>query len=188
MLSTRFRFLFIRNPPKEEKMNWLKRLLGAGEQKQGGTVTVPNTWRVGDGKPFILPRTPNVTEIYAQATPGERGTLSYGYLNHPDPTVRLATITEIGKLGSGYLHNQCLVDRLADTSSAVREAAAQTIWLSHSAVENALSCLRDEIHGSGSFSTMSSEEARKGLETLRKAAPSTEDSAQFENWVREIIG
>jgi hypothetical protein len=159
--------------------------LGGKMEKE--TVQVPNTWGVGDGKPFVVPRNPNVSELFANSTPAERNILPYAYLNHPDAKVRLATIAELRKLGGYHLSNQCLVDRLADSSSDVRRSAANALWANDEALENALQCLRDEIHRSGFSSTMSPQEALAGLDVLRDVAPSTK-TVQFEESVANIIG
>lgn len=168
-------------------MSWLKRLFGSENRTESETVEVPNRWGVGDGKPFVMPRNPNVPEIFANATQAERNILPYAYLNHPDAQVRLATVAELKKLGDYHLSNQSLVDRLADPSRDVRRATANALWTNEDALENALRCLRDEIHRSGLASTMSSKEALAGLGALRDEAPPAK-AAQFEEWVADIIG
>ena len=168
-------------------MSWLKRLFGSESKTEKGTVEVPNIWGAGDGKPFVLPRNPNVSEVFANATQAERNILKYAYLNHPDAKVRLATVAELRKLESYHLSSQPLVDRLADPSPGVRRATASALWTNEEALDNALRCLRDEIHRTGLASTMSSQEALAGLEYLRSAAPLAK-AAQFEEWVADIIG
>jgi hypothetical protein len=168
-------------------VNWLKRLFGGGKPTRSETVEIPNRWGVGDGKPFVIPRNPNVPEVFANAPQVERNVLPHAYLNHPDTQVRLATVAELRKLGGYHLSNQSLIDRLADSSRDVRRAAASAIWTNESALENALRCLRDEIHRSGLVSTMSSKEALAALGALRHEAPPSK-ATQFEEWVAEIIG
>lgn len=169
-------------------MNWLQKLFGKKDREEQGIIKIPNIWGVEDGEPFIIPRHPNVSEVFANAVQDDLNILPFAYLSHPDENVRLATISELRKLGDYHLSSQPLVDRLADRSSKVRNAAAEAIWTEPDAVENALKCLRDEIHRSGFASTMSSKEAQKGIDILRNTAPSKQDLAQLEEWVAEIIG
>lgn len=176
-------------------MGFLRKLFGGSQREsqsslaviQGDSVIIRNVWGVGDAKPFTLPLKPDVSAVFANATMQERNILPYGYLNHPNAEVRRATILEMQKLDKYHLRNQALVDRLADSSADVRATAAEAIWMDDNAVENALRCLRDEIHGSGFMSTMTPKEARAAVEVLRKAAPSSSVS-KFEEWVAEIIG
>jgi len=177
-------------------MGWLKRLFGgestenAEESDSGrqGMVTVINRWGIGDGKPFVLPTDPDIPSVFAQATERERSALPYGYLSHPSVSVRLATIAQLAAWGTYHLQKQSLVDLLADSSHDVRLAAARALWVEPEAVENALRCLRDEIHGSGFRSTVSPKAARQDLEILRDAAPSDEDRTRFKALVSEIVG
>jgi hypothetical protein len=180
---------------RRQKMNWLKKLLGSERKDESShsTVTVPDVWGMGEGngKPFVLPRNPNVAEIFTQASSSERTVLPYAYLNHPEASVRLATIAEIKKFGDNYLYyclfSQFLVDRLADASSEVRSAAAQALWTKPEAVKHAVCCLRDEIRRTGFVSTMSSQDALRGVDILGQAAPSADDFAQFKKWVVEQL-
>lgn len=172
-------------------MDFIRNLFSR-KDKTGGTgkdtVVVSNIWGSPDGKPFVLPRNPDVSALFATLSTPELNVLKGAYLRHPDSNVRLATISELKKREKYHLRSQELVDLLADVSSIVRSAAAQAIWLDDKAVDNALRCLRDEIHRTGFKSTMSSKTAQEALETLRKAAPSAEDAARFEEWVNDIIG
>ncbi|MGV1036849.1 MAG: kelch repeat-containing protein [Candidatus Nanopelagicales bacterium] len=151
------------------------------------TVDVPNPWGLGDGEPFVLPLHPAMSEVFAQTEKAERYKIFFSYLYHPDPAVRLATLVE-GKQLKIYLgENQAVVDKLADSSPAVRTAAAQLMWDSPTAIEFALRCLGDEINRTGWTSTMTPQQGLAALDLLRQIAPTGTGDA-FEEAIAEIVG
>jgi hypothetical protein len=151
------------------------------------TVEVPNPWGLGDGDPFVLPLHPAMSEVFAETEKAERYKIFFSYLYHPDPAVRLATLVE-GKQLKIYLgENQAVVDKLADSSPEVRDAAAQLMWDSPTAIEFALRCLSEEIHRTAWSSTMTPEQGLAALELLRQTAP-TGRGDTFEEAIAEIVG
>ena len=145
--------------------------------KDRDTVEVPNPWGLGDGEQFVLPRDPTMSEVFARTEKADRYKIFFSYLYHPDPAVRLATLVE-GKRLKIYLgENQAVVDKLADSSSDVRTAAALLIWDSPTALEFALRCLSDEINRTGWTSTMTHEQAHDSVEPTQADGPSRKQPA-----------
>jgi len=155
--------------------------------KERDTVEVPNPWGLGDGEPFVLPHDPTMSEVFARTEKDDRYKIFFSYLYHPDPAVRLATLVEAKKLKFYLGENQAVVDKLADSSSDVRTAAALLIWDSPTALEFTLRCLSDEINRTGWTSTMTHEQAHDALNLLRQTAP-PETTGSFEASVAEVIG
>ncbi len=156
-------------------------------QEQKATVVIPNVWGLGDGEPFVIPLHPNMAEVFAQTDKPDRYKLFFAYLSHPDEAVKLATLVEAKKLGVYLGENQAVVDRLADPSPEIRQAAAELISASRTATEFSLRCLSEEISRTAWTSTMTRDQARAALELLREAiAP--DKKQEFEESVAEVIG
>jgi hypothetical protein len=151
------------------------------------TVEVPNPWGLGNGDPFELPLHPTMSEVFAETENGQRYTIFFSYLYHPDPAVRLATLVEGKKLNIYLGENQAVVDKLTDSSPEVRVAAAQLMWDSPTAIEFALRCLSDEINRTGWTSTMTPEEGLAALDLLRQTAPPG-TGGTFEDAIAEVVG
>lgn len=155
--------------------------------KKQDTVEVPNPWGLGDGEPFVLPRHPTMSEVFARTEKADRYKIFFSYLYHPDPAVRLATLVEGKKLNIYLGENQAVVDKLADLSPDVRTAAALLMWDSPTVIEFALRCLGDEINRTGWTSTMTPQQALAALDLLRQTAPPG-TTGSFEESVAEVVG
>lgn len=159
----------------------------SGDSTSGGTVEVPNRWGLGDAESFHLPVHPDMPRVFAQTGKSDRYKLLFMYLYHPDPAVRTATLAEAMRAQMSLGAHQALVDSLADSSPEVRQLAAQLTWASDSQLDFALSCLDEEINGTASMSTMTSQQAVAALELLRAAAP-TERLTEFDEKAAGIAG
>lgn len=148
-------------------------------QEMGEGATVP-----GIGHQPPSPPTPPgraAAERLAEAPEEERVSMAMELLTSPDPTVRAAVAGEVARLGIrgvGALYE--MANALADDMEEVRSAAAAAFWRLES-VAYAIRSMRDE-HAAPSH--MSREEALRGLECLRAAAPDEEVFAELvaEHW------
>ncbi len=130
-------------------------------------IEVTNSYGHFDSSPLLVLPSPNLDEIMGGDTPvvqklsaanrtywasadlgDRRMTALIGYLQHPDPSVRVGTMRFVPSNGSSRVA-QALVDVLmADPDSTVRSAAASTIWECEKAVhcKYAVGKLEDEVH------------------------------------------
>ena len=184
-------------------MNWLKRLLGGEpktdkvasdtREKPTAAIEIPNSYGHYDSSPLLVERFPNLNEIFGNQDPPTIQKLSdnnrqywskasakeklmtalIGYLQHPDPEIRKATIAFVPQNQSGRVA-QVLVDRLGgDPDASVRIVAAQTIWECERNVncEYAVNKLRDEIQYGSERSMVGPTRARKAMQLLVEHAP-----------------
>ncbi len=133
------------------------------------------------------------SKISQKLSPNEEMYLTIAYLEHPDPQVR-ETMLHILNRGEANARSigvaGTIIDRLADSSSAIRELAAQVIWKTQS-IEYAVKCLRDEyyqrtIYGTEGL-TMMPADAVRGLQLLKNAAPTKKDLDRLRDLVKEHL-
>lgn len=147
---------------------------------------------------MLVPAAPDTSQLLAGVDPEERHRLTVGYLNRPDPAVRLAAIRQGVDEGIATVAVvEELVDQLADPDPAVRTAAAELNWTLHrdASCKRAVMILRDEIRGhTMTPGTPSTESLRLGkdravaaLDTLLTAAPDDVAGAGLQALIDEHV-
>lgn len=113
-------------------------------------IETENVWACGDGSPFLIEESPNLKVIFDDPNPvppqrlnkenrdywnnfegpeGIRNIIAMAYLRHPNPVIRLEATCLVGqKEREKLMVGNILVQRLADSSLEVQEAAAESIW------------------------------------------------------------
>jgi hypothetical protein len=157
------------------------------ERADGGPISVPNVFGLGDGGPLVLAANPNLPRLLASSHPvppqdnlnawtgpaSIRFALVIGYLAHPDPKVRVNAIRlGIRYCGHTYGYQDRLVELAADPDEKVRLAAVSALWTVHreSSCERVVQSLRDEIRGhTNDFGLPAAAGLRLGPERARGA-------------------
>ena len=161
--------------------NLFRREPRADAPSSKGFIEVQNKWGIGNGTSLLVERHPNLESIFSNPNPQPpqrlternrsywenesresiRNALAMAYLSYPNPQVRADTIRMVKNIDTVGI-SQMLVDLLADSSSAVRSAAAEAIWDRERDVncEDAVAILQDEIRGSGFVSTLGPTKAK----------------------------
>lgn len=159
---------------------------------------VPDRYGLGDGDSIEVAARPEVGRLFDGVPERERVRMVVGYLNHPDPAVRLAAVQQGPRAGVVTVAEvEELVDRLADLDGAVRAAAGAALWdiQGESDCERTVLILRDEIRGHtmslGAPSTESlrlgREPAEQALQTLLASAPDDEAQARLQALIDEHV-
>jgi hypothetical protein len=162
------------------------------------TVSVPDRYGLGKGNSIEVPARPDVARLFDGVPAGERTRMVVGYLNHPDPAVRLAAVQQGPTPATATVAEiEELVDRLADLDPAVRAAAGAALWdlEGDDDCERMVRILRDEIRGhTMSFGAPSTESLRLGrepaeqaLQTLLASAPDDEAQARLQALIDEHV-
>ncbi|WP_165555854.1 HEAT repeat domain-containing protein [Kribbella pittospori] len=160
------------------------------------TVSVPDRYGFGDGDTIEVPARPDAARLFDDADESEHTRLAVGYLNHPDPAVRLAAVQRAPGIATVAVVEE-LVDRLADDDPAVRAAAVAANWEIHgdSDCERPVLILRDEIRGhTRSWGVPSTEALRLGKDRAVQAlghlvagAPDDDARARLQAFIDEEV-
>lgn len=158
-----------------------------GERADGGSISVPNVFGLGDGGPLVLAVKPNLARLLSASHPvppqdnrdawtgpsSIRFALVIGYLAHPEPKVRVSAIKlGVRYCGHTYGFQDRLVELIADPEEKVRLAAVRALWTVHreSSCERVVQSLRDEIRGhTNDFGLPAAAGLRLGPERARAA-------------------
>jgi hypothetical protein len=162
------------------------------------TVSVPDRYGLGSGDTIEMPARPDVDRLFDGVAAGERTRMIVGYLNHPDPAVRLAAVRQGPEPSTATVAEvEELVDRLADLDPAVRAAAGAALWdiQGDTDCERTVLILRDEIRGHtmslGAPSTESlrlgREPAEQALQTLLASAPDDDAHGRLQALIDEHV-
>jgi hypothetical protein len=162
------------------------------------TISVPDRYGLGNSDTIDLPAQPNVQRLFDGVADNDRTRMIIGYLNHPDPAVRLAAIQQGPTPSTATIAEvEELVDRLVDLDPAVRAAAGAALWdiQADTACERTVLILRDEIRGhTMSFGAPSTESLRLGrepaeqaLQTLLASAPDDDAQARLQALIDEHV-
>jgi hypothetical protein len=141
--------------------------------------------------PIIQKPTEENREFWASAEAGaqwRRMTLVAGYLQHPKPEVRLATLglMEKHELSKAAALSQMIFDLLAaDPDETVRQEVARITWLSERDVncEYAVNKARDEIAYGSDNDPVGPTRARRALELLVQASPDEDAKRALEHLI-----
>ncbi|MGC4941889.1 hypothetical protein [Kribbella sp. DT2] len=166
--------------------------------RRAKTVSVPDHYGLSSGTTIEVPARPDVGDLFGGVAAGDRTRMIVGYLNHPDPAVRLAAVQQGSDPSTATVAEfQELVDRLADLDPAVRAAAGAALWdfEADSDCEGVVRILRDEIRGHtmtyGRPSTESlrlgREPAEQALQTLLASAPDDDAHARLQALIDEHV-
>jgi hypothetical protein len=108
---------------------------------------------------------------------GKRSELAIAFLQHPNPTVRLATINLVRDIRTVGVSDM-LINLLGDPHTTVGRAAAACVWerQKNDNCKSAVKALRDEIRGSTSMGTtdglvMGRQKGISALDLLIDSAP-----------------
>lgn len=184
-------------------LNWFKRLLSGEpktdkvvsdtREKSAAIIEILNSYGHFDSSPLLVEKSPNLKEIFESQNPpiiqklSDRNrqywsnasakeklmTALIGYLQHPDPEVRKATMAFVPQ-DPPVRVAQVLVDRLGgDPDASVRIVAAKTIWECEREVncKYAVNKLKDEIQYGSERSMVGPTRARKAFQLLVEHAP-----------------
>lgn len=148
--------------------------------------------------PVVQALTEDNRRYWSSAPPDPRRiALFTGYLQHPDPKVRLSILDLLTAAEYSAGISQLLVDLLgADLDDAVRRRAARTIWACEGDVccEYAVDKLRDEIKGgvgtmiyaASGLKPLGPERARRALALLIETAPTHESGEALDKRVKDV--
>lgn len=135
---------------------------------------IPDLEKLFADPPIIQQSTERNRDYWSSAkTEIRRMTLATGYLQHPDPEVRLKTLALIAKHRPPG-NDQLLFDLLAaDPDEGVRKEVARLTWLSEGNVncEYAVNKAKDEIAYGSENHPVGPTRAKKALALLVEAAP-----------------
>ncbi|MEV6286690.1 hypothetical protein [Kribbella sp. NPDC051770] len=166
--------------------------------RRAKTVSVPDRYGFGGGDSIEMSAQPDVGDLLGGLAGNERVRMVVGYLNHPEPAVRVAAVRLVPALGEATVAEvEELVDRLADLDAGVRAAAGAALWdvQSDSDCERTVLILRDEIRGhSMTFGAPSTESLRLGrepaeqvLQTLLASAPDDDAHVRLQALIDEHV-
>ncbi|MBC7247679.1 MAG: HEAT repeat domain-containing protein [Actinobacteria bacterium] len=166
----------------------------AASGREPRTHVIPKSYGLYDDSPLIVEESPDLERLLnsdeppviqtlsdrnrsfweeVASTEAKRTSLLIGYLQHPDPDIRIRTM-EYAAMSASSRVTQVLVDILgSDPSSTVKIAAAKTIWEreKESNCDFTIRCLKDEIDYGTERSTVGPTRAKGAMRLLIEHAP-----------------